>query len=132
MAEPDTEIIAKIDRKIKSDLFLVGLLLCLASTIPVMAWFGIFQQDTSLSLWFQRSGSLTVLFAAWAEYIIFIVRERTHPMAKCGETYQDLANQGVLKTKYRKALSVISFISISLLVLGTIIWGYGDLFRSAF
>ena len=132
MANPDPKIIAKIDGRIKIDLFFSVLLLCLAFSFPLMAWFGILQQDKSIAVWFQRSGALTVLFAAWAEYIIFIVRERTNPIADGGETNQDLAHQGVLKTKYRGLLSVLSFISILLLVLGTIVWGYGDLIRAAF
>jgi hypothetical protein len=129
MAEPDLQKVSRIESKITVEVFAVFLLLGLSISAPIMAWNGVWQQDESTALWFQRSGSLTVLFAAWAEYLLFVIGDRISPMSDGGTTYQDLANEGVLKTKYRKTLSVINFVSITLLITGTIIWGYGDLFK---
>ena len=129
MAKPDLKTIAKIERKIKIDQAGILILLGLSILSPILAWYGCWQQDERAGTWFQRSGSLTVLFAAWAEYLVFIIRGHVDPISDNGETWQDLANQGVLKTKYRRRVSIFSFISITLLVVGTIIWGYGDLFK---
>jgi hypothetical protein len=52
-------------------------------------------------------------------------------MSEEGETYQDAAHTGLLKSKYGTMLNVINFVSVTLVIIGTIIWGYGDLFRVA-
>ena len=131
MAKPDPIILAGIESRISKELYVIGFLLFISALIPICAWHGFFQQDLDVSIWFQRSGSLTVLFAVWAEYKIFKVHTLTMPMSEGGETYQDAAHTGVLKTKYGKKLNAINFVSVSLVILGTIIWGYGDLFRAA-
>jgi hypothetical protein len=131
MARADPEVLAKIESSINRELLLIIPLLILSVVIPTCAWHGVLQQDASVSIWFQRSGSLTVLFAVWAEYKIFKIRALTNPMSDGGETWQDLAHQGALKTKYKKMLAVINFISVTLVIIGTLIWGYGDLFKGA-
>ena len=131
MAKPDPKILAGIESSISKELFVISILLFISAVIPICAWYGFLQQDKDVSIWFQRSGSLTVLFAVWAEYKIFKVHTLTVPMSEGGETYQDAAHTGVLKTMYGKKLNVINFVSVSLVIIGTIIWGYGDLFRSA-
>jgi len=131
MAKPDPIILSKIERSIGKELLIVIILLLLSVVIPVCAWFGIFQQDRGASLWFQRSGSIMVLFAVWAEYDLFKIHELTKPMSDGGETYQDEVHKGVLVTKYRNVLKVINIVSTTLVILGTVIWGYGDLIRSA-
>lgn len=129
MAKPDPETIAKIESRVNFELSAVMLLLVLSIIAPLTAWFGVLQLEDNAAVWFQRSGSMAVLFAAWAEYLVFIVRGRINPISDGGVTYQDMANQGVLETKYRRILRVINFISITMLIVGTIIWGYGDLFK---
>ena len=131
MAKVDPVILAKIESSISAELFIIIPLLTLSAVIPICAWYGFLQQDDNVSIWFQRSGSLTVLFAVWAEYKLFKIRKLTNPMSEGGETWQDLAHQGALKTKYGKMFNVINFISVILVILGTVIWGYGDLFRGA-
>ena len=111
--------------------FCSSFLLVISAVIPICAWYGLLQQDKDVLIWFQRSGSFTVLFAVWAEYKIFKVHTLTMPMSEGGETYQDAAHTGVLKTKYGKKLNAINFVSVTLIIIGTIIWGYGDLFRGA-
>lgn len=131
MAKPDPIILAAIKRRINKQLSIVLLLLTLSAVIPVCAWHGLMQQDSEVSLWFQRSGSLMVLFAAWAEYVLFKIHKLTKPMSDGGETFQDMAHKGVLVTKYRTALNIINVITASLVIIGTVIWGYGDIVRGA-
>ena len=129
MAKANPIILADIEGNISKELFIISLLLVFSAVIPICAWYGFLQQDKDVSTWFQRSGSLTVLFAVWAEYKIFKVHTLTMPMSEGGETYQDAAHTGALKTKYGKKLNAISFVSVALVITGTVIWGYGNLFR---
>lgn len=131
MAKSNPTIIAAIESSISKELFIIILLLAFSAVIPICAWYGFLQQDDDVSIWFQRSGSLMVLFAVWAEYKLFKVHRLTMPMSEGGETYQDAAHTGELKTKYGKILNVINFISAILVIMGTVIWGYGDIFRGA-
>jgi hypothetical protein len=131
MAKPDPTTIAGIEERIRTAISIISILLIISTTIPVCAWYGFLQQDADISIWFQRSGSLTVLFAVWAEYKIFKIHALTMPMSEEGETYQDAAHTGLLKSKYGTMLNVINFVSVTLVIIGTIIWGYGDLFRVA-
>lgn len=130
MAKVDPKILSKIESRISKELFLIILLLVLSAIIPICAWHGFLQQDEEVSIWFQRSGSLMVLFAVWAEYKLFKIHGLTNPMSRNGETYQDLAHKGALKTKYGTMLITINFISAVLVISGTVIWGYGDLLRT--
>ncbi len=52
-------------------------------------------------------------------------------MSEGGGSWQDLAHKGALQTKYKQMLNVINFISATLVIIGTVIWGYGDLFKGA-
>jgi uncharacterized membrane protein YkvI len=115
MAKPDPTLLAGIEGRIKTEVSIIGILLIISTAIPVCAWYGFLQQDADISIWFQRSGSLTVLFAAWAEYKLFKVHALTMPMSEGGETYQDAAHTGLLKSKYGTILNVINFVSISLI-----------------
>lgn len=129
MAKPDLKTISKIEIKIR--LYQVAMLSLLSLSVlsPVLAWHEVWQQDENAGAWFQRSGCLTVLFSALAEYIIFIIRDLLDPIGDEGYSYQDNADGGYLKANYRKMLNFSSFISIALLVMGTLIWGFGDLIR---
>ena len=120
MAEVDPAKLAETEREISKNLVL-------ACVIPIFAWHGFFQQDDYVSIWFQRSGSLTVLLAGWAEYKIFKLRDLTNPISDVGITWQDLAHQGVLCSKHGKVIGIIDYIFKLLIVIGTLIWGYGDL-----
>ena len=131
MAKSNPIIIAAIERNISNELLTIIALLALSAVIPICAWHGILQQDDAVSIWFQRSGSLTVLFAVWAEFKLFKIHRLTSPMSEGGETYQDAAHTGELKTKYGKTLNAINFVSAVLVIIGTVIWGYGDIFRGA-
>jgi len=59
--------------------------------------------------WFNRSGSIMVLFGAWLEMT------QIRPDMRIG-------GNGVIIIK-----SKIDYLAFTLIILGTIIWGYGDL-----
>ena len=79
--------------------------------------------------WFQRSGSLTVLLAAILEFrqavIDKSVKDKAWGAAK-RRSWAGVAVVGQLPTA-RKTLAIIALV---LIILGTIIWGYGDLLFS--
>lgn len=72
--------------------------------------------------WFQRSGSLMVLFAVWLEF-----RQAKAAIRKIIEN----ATQSILAVapsfRMDPVQSLFQNIAIGLAILGTIIWGYGDL-----
>jgi hypothetical protein len=132
MAEINKKVFAELDRKIKFELFSTLPLLLLSVVIPILAWYGIYQYDTDVSIWFQRSGSLTVLFAVWLEFKLFKITNLIKPISKNGLTYQDLAHRAALNTKYGNRLKTYKHITAGLAIAGTVIWGYGDIIRKFF
>jgi len=76
--------------------------------------------------WFSRSGSIIVLFSVMAEYAL--LQERHKVLSDKLENYGgfDAGNVGDIKPKdeYQKQ-EIAAHITI---VIGTLIWGYGDLF----
>lgn len=76
--------------------------------------------------WFARSGSVIVLFSVVVEYRIY------------GHIYEDIQRAQFQQSKINLSLPIkatptkqknrISVVTHVLIVFGTIIWGYGDLF----
>ena len=89
----------------------------LASVLtPVVVW--LIWRDSDL---FGRSGSLMVFFAAMAEFLLIGRANRKHILNACraknGETPWDFSRTD-------KGISIIAFL---LALVGTVIWGFGDL-----
>lgn len=132
MAEIDPKILAELERKIKIELLTTLPLLLLSVAIPISAWHGIYKYDTDVTIWFQRSGSLMVLFAVWLEYKLFKISSLTNPISESGVTWQDLAHRDALNAKYDNKLKTYKYITALLAITGTVIWGYGDIIRGLF
>ena len=101
-----------------------AILLILAIAAPLLsAWISCRYGEVH---WFQRSGSLTVLFAAILEFrqaiIVEKVRNETWAAAK-RRSYAGTAIVGQLPSP-RIGIAIIA---LFLIIFGTIIWGYGDL-----
>lgn len=89
---------------------------------PVLAFFGFGIPDSEkVDIWFQRSGAITVLFAAWMEYILAKSNEHINLSGIV------VSQQILLSDKYKKPYRIAQYIGIVMLIIGTIIWGYGDL-----
>ncbi len=92
----------------------------LALAIPTLAamdflnYFG-----DSTNIWFQRSGSLMVFAAVIAEFYVSKMRETIRPA--------DYVGIHPLESAYSKQVSFLNGISIFLALVGTLIWGYGDI-----
>ncbi len=83
------------------------LLIFLAIVPTLVSFFVDFNSDKPD--WFNRSGSIMVLFGAWLESI------QIRPDMRLG-------GNGIIIIK-----SKIDYLAFALIILGTIIWGYGDL-----
>ncbi len=77
--------------------------------------------------WFQRSGSLIVVFGAIIEYRHFAVFRR-NPEHNC--LLAGTVADGRVLTLMAKGCHMMGLVSIGLVIGGTIIWGYGDLLFS--
>jgi len=78
-------------------------------------------ENETLSTWFQRSGSLMVVIAIIAEFKLFSLND-----------YFDLNDTRVfgpvdLPATYKSIYKAIIIVALISMVIGTIIWGYGDI-----
>ena len=112
------EDLSSIKRKL---IYSVALLL-FAVCIPFLclhapSWATALETDAT---WFQRSGSLVVLFAALSEYVVFKTYDYISPSEAAYSVPFDTPKW------YKKLYNIISTIGAILIIMGTIIWGYGD------
>ncbi|HIF9529889.1 hypothetical protein C5F64_16125 [Photobacterium damselae subsp. damselae] len=119
--------LVEIKKKVKRELLTSVPILLLAFIFPILAWFGIFQLEDNSAIWFQRSGSITVLFAVWVEFKLFKLAGLTNPISENGKTYDDMRKSDYLQTHNLKKIQIIKYLSAVLAISGTVIWGYGDL-----
>ena len=74
--------------------------------------------------WLQRSGSLMVIFGAILEYRFFFAQQKLNEIAQ-----ESTKRYGAQPERYRlpKSRRVIIVLTHFTLLLGTLLWGYGDL-----
>jgi hypothetical protein len=77
-------------------------------------------EGETMGTWFQRSGSILVALSVLAEYKLIGINSSVNP----GENTTYGNSTTVLQVKLYKVISSIVFISA---IIGTIIWGYGDI-----
>ncbi|WP_020412057.1 hypothetical protein [Microbulbifer variabilis] len=118
------DILRDAESEIKKQLIYCIPLLFLAGSLPIMAWYSfLIPNDEPSDIWFQRSGSLMVLFAVWAEYNLMKVNEHIN---LSGSSY---SQQSVLAERYKTIYNIAQYSAAVLAILGTFIWGYGDVFN---
>lgn len=127
MAEINPKLLGELKRKINIELLTTLPLLFLSIAIPIAAWHGVYQYDEDVTIWFQRSGSLMVFFSVWLEYKLFKISNLTNPISKDGLTFEDLAHRDALNNHYGVRLKSYKYVSAVLAIIGTVIWGYGDI-----
>lgn len=91
------------------------------AAIPLLAILGFLKpSDEPLNIWFQRSGSIMVLIASFAEYYSIKMDNVFSPTL--------LANEPLFNTKAKYCLQAKKLMAISAIFigLGTLVWGYGD------
>ncbi|MPS37814.1 hypothetical protein D8S93_03940 [Vibrio sp. VGrn 2] len=118
------ELMERAGKEIERKLLYCIPLLILAVITPILAWYSFIIPDKEApAMWFQRSGSLTVLFAVWMEYNLMKVNEHVFPSGHI------FSQQEALAKKYQPIFKVAQYIAVLLAIVGTVIWGYGDLFK---
>ncbi|WP_445510115.1 hypothetical protein [Salinicola sp. V024] len=101
-------------------------LIILGGLIPVVAYFSFFRPESEAAdIWFQRSGSISVIFGVWTEYSLSKVNEHINLSGIVVSDQTELSER--FKLRYR----IAQYLGAALAIIGTVIWGYGDLFREA-
>lgn len=119
------EKMEKAKREVVSSLLWSLPLGFLSVAAPILAFFGVCMPGSeSTQIWFQRSGALTVLFAVWMEYILSKSNEHINLSGVV------ISRQTQLSKEYKVPYRIIQYLGILLAIVGTVIWGYGDLIYS--
>ena|SRR2546422_5031056 len=95
--------------------WLEGAFLIAAGVVPVLSWF-IWHNGQMLA----RSGSLTVVCAAVAEFVMLNRMNVKHLLNACR------ARAHERPWDVSRAATAVGILSLVLALLGTFIWGYGD------
>ena len=99
-------------------------LIILGVLAPVVAYFSCLRPEgEAADVWFQRSGSISVLFGVWAEYNLSKVNEHINLSGIV------VSDQTELSERYKLRYRIAQYLGVVLAIVGTIIWGYGDLLR---
>jgi hypothetical protein len=100
-------------------LWAYGLCLC-AVILPLFSTLGIFKpQAEPLGQWFARSGAMMTVIAVFAQFKAASIATMIQGRA-FGESWE-------FYRKYKRRQAFAAGLSLVLVVLGTIVWGYGDL-----
>ena len=72
-------------------------------------------------IWFQRSGAIVVLLAVFSEYCLSKIDGYINP------TGLIVSRQEEFSAKYSTVYRVVKVFGVVMAIIGTLIWGYGDL-----
>lgn len=98
-------------------------LLSIAAAAPIAAGFEVLKPfDSTVAAWVQRSAAITTIFALLAPEVGAIALNRLYIPG----TYGDV---GKLETYalYAPRFGALRYWAVCITVLGTLLWGYGDL-----
>lgn len=97
-------------------------LLMMTFILPILSFNGFMvPAGESNALWFQRSGSLMVICAVWVEFKLFRIS---------GDIFLSglwTSHEEVIAERYKTPFQAVKYIALAGAVLGTVIWGYGDI-----
>jgi len=116
------ESVEEIDSKIRKELWQCLVLFLIAlSTLGLAYSSFLIPEAEKPETWFQRSGSIAVIFAIWIELKLFSI-----------SGYVNLAGavviqQEVMIIRYGSLHRWAKYIAAWLAIFGTLIWSYGDL-----
>ncbi|MBL7005129.1 MAG: hypothetical protein ISR69_14015 [Gammaproteobacteria bacterium] len=108
--------------KVTKTLFFGVVTIAIGVFIPIIAIFvSVRPEGESLNTWFQRSGSIMVIVAVWAEVKLSHIQHLLNPT---GVYTNDCLK---LRKEYGTYYNLIVWLVSLIAVAGTLIWGYGDL-----
>ncbi len=116
------ELLAGAEKNIKKAIYQSVPIIFAVLLIPFLSA-NSFQKpmEEAVSFWFQRSGSLMVLLAVWVEFRLFKVSGDIFPSGLFLEQEYDLG------LRYRLRFNIIKYTAVIGALIGTVIWGYGDI-----
>lgn len=94
------------------------LLIIFALVVPVISW--LYAQYAGESHWFARSGSIMVVIGIVLEGRLFIARQIIYEFSRASESPETTPKQLVIR-------KLATWVAHFILIVGTIIWGYGDI-----
>jgi hypothetical protein len=109
-----------IPTRLKAELYLIVFLCVSAVAVELLSLCSVLRPSSeSLASWFQRSGAVTSIFSAFAQYRISSFLESIR-----GSTF---AESWSLYHLFKNHHYVLSWIIAVLTIWGALVWGYGDL-----
>jgi hypothetical protein len=115
MIPPDHE------RRIKAAIQQVFILCLCAVITPIFSLMGIFRpEEEPLGQWFQRAGIVMTVFAVLAHFKAAGIAATMIAGGTFAETWEAYH-------KYNRLQTRAAWLSLVLIVIGTLIWAYGDL-----
>ena len=116
--------VANQQSQINKDLMLWVILISLSLAAPFIAYF-LKPSTESIGVWFQRSGAITVVLSLLAE-----IKYNSIERLAIAKDHTFLYCNMYLKEVYATKVRLINYSTYIVVVIGTIIWGYGDLLIS--
>jgi hypothetical protein len=120
-AEPAASVPNKIEIRLRRELLVVSVLCAFSIAVSLAALNSFLKPNSeTVASWFQRSGALTTAVAVFAQL-------------KIGNFLEEIrggifAESWIMHKKYHRHQSILSFASVVLVIVGTLVWAYGDLF----
>ena len=103
-------------------LYEVAIALIVGALIPICTLIISWQPEgESLATWFQRSGSILVVITVFCEFKLLKISSLVDP----GETVVTYGNN--VSDSHKKLYRFLSSLVLFLAIIGTLIWGYGDI-----
>lgn len=98
-----------------TDLLLIGI----ALAVPVLSW--LWAQRIGDSVWFARSGSIMVVIGIVLESRMFITKQVLYQLSR------QRGEDGLAEVPRMLLQKVEAWSTHVILIVGTIVWGYGDI-----
>jgi len=112
----------EIDRKIRDTFSYCMPVFGMALVFPIISLaIDIFGKGANPLYWFQRSGAVAVFLAAWGEYKLYQINIIINPSPS------GWASEPKWRNKYGSKYKYFSYTALGLVIVGTLVWGYGDL-----
>ena len=91
--------------------------------VPLIAFFcpNLMPEGETTATWFQRSGAIVVALAVWIEIKNNAISGYIYPSGISSSEFTELKNS------YASYFNLIKWLGFALAIIGTIIWGYGDI-----
>lgn len=103
-------------------IFLEALILVMACIFAISSY--AFSQATGEAHWFGRSGAVVVLLSVWVETRNYATQQRLNDCRQSAAGFVGGSPQDWSMPQRRK---ILEYVTLFIILSGTLIWGYGDL-----